>query len=163
MNKESKARKESDEARRSAEEAAETATRNFSDASRAGQRMGEEALQSWLRLMNGSGWQKQMEWFNEAASHLVPLMRRNCDEMFHLWRTSTRSGTELLRKTIESACTSGGDGAQQTWADMWLSTVRAAQTNLEAAAQLGTRAVDSWAEALRGNIEATTQAASQNG
>lgn len=156
MTKESKG-KTSKEARSSAQEAEETTRRNFAEAARAGEKTSAEAFQWWFQMMSGTGWQKQMEHFNEAAGNMVPLVRRNCDEMFELWRATTISGAELLKQSIEMPRAPIGNDHQNNWVEMWSVTVKTAQSNIEAAAQFGTRAANSWSEFLRRNLEATTQ------
>lgn len=159
MTKHSRAKKQHHQARHAAHETARAAEQNFEHATRAGQKVTEQAMHWWYRMMSGAGWQKQIERLNEAAESVMPLAQRNWDEWLELLRNSNQAGTEFVRKTIETARTPLANGKH--WVDWWSSAAKTAQNNFAAATQFGTCAVDFWTEFLRRNAQTAAETTGQ--
>jgi len=137
---------------------ADQARTNYEHAVRAGQKFQEEAGQWWSRMlgqvMTTNDWQKQFTRLTEMTTSAMPLAQRRLEEAMRFMETNSRTGAELMKKAVDAAQTSSLAESQAKWMDFWSSSMKAVQSNIEAATDLGTQAIDSWIQYVRKNTEA---------
>jgi len=126
----------------------ETAQRTYEQATKAGQRIQEQAGAWWSQVMN-SEWQKQVISFSEIATETIPLAQRNVEQLMKCVDKSCRSGVEVIKKAAEVMPAQGNGGIQSAWMELWASGSKAAQANSHAMMELGTTAIDSWTQFVR--------------
>ena len=138
---------------------ADQARTNYEHAVRAGQKFQEEAGQWWGRMLGQvvttNDWQKQFTRLTEMTSSAMPLAQQRLEEAMRFMETNSRTGAELMKKAVDAAQTSSIAECQAKWMDFWSSAMKAAQSNIEAATDLGTHAIDSWIQFVRKNNEVT--------
>jgi hypothetical protein len=150
---------ESNEAHKPLKAMADQARTNYEQAVRTGQKFQEEAGQWWTRMlgqtMTASDWQKQLSRLTAITTSAMPLAQRRLEEAMQFIETNSRTGAELMKKAVDAAQTSSIAESQAKWMDFWSSSVKAAQSHLEAATELSTHAIESWFEFVRKNTELT--------
>ncbi len=136
---------------------AETARKNYEDAVRTGQKLQEEAGQWWTRFWtqagNGQDWQKQLTSWTRMAGGMMPLAQEQWQEVIDLLEKNNRTGAELVKKAVAAAQTPTTSEQQARWLELWTSSMKAVQSNVEAFSGISTRAIDSWVEFVRNNSE----------
>ncbi len=134
---------------------AEAARRNYEHAVRTGQRFQEEAGQWWSKVLGQAGatveWQKPFTQFTTLATRVMPLAQRRMEDALELMEKNSRTSAELMKKALEAAQTTTVAEAQTKWLEFWSSGMKAMQTNVAAATEFGTKAVDSWLDLVRKN------------
>ncbi len=140
-------------AQNAATEVTEQARQNYQQALRTGQRLQEEAGQWWSRML-GQGasiaeWQKQFANLSGAAASMLPLVQRRMEDMMHLFEKSSRTGSEMVRKAVDAAQSTAIPESQTKWMDFWAYSMKAAQSNIENATEMGARAFDGWMDYIR--------------
>src|SRR5438105_2059610 len=98
-------------------------------------------------------WQKQFSNFTAMYSRALPLAQRRLEEAINLMEKNSRTGAELVKKTVEAVQAPSVPESQARWMEVWTSSMKAAQANLEALTQINTRALDSWVDFVRRNTE----------
>ena len=140
-------------------EMADQARQNYQQALRTGQRLQEEAGQWWTRMFNQTAtvadWQKQVANLTSVASRVMPLAQRRLEEAMNLMERNSRTSAELMKKAMDAVQTPGLAECQAKWVDFWTSSMRAVQSNVEAATEMGTKTIDSWIDLVRKNTEVT--------
>lgn len=136
---------------------ADQARKNYEQAVRTGQRFQEEAGQWWTRMlgqaMAAGDWQKQVNCLTTMSSNALPLAQKRLQEAMHLMEANSRTGAELMKKAVAAAQTPNLAECQAKWMDFWSSSMKAAQSNVEAVTEFTTHAVDSWVELVRRSAE----------
>lgn len=137
---------------------ADKAKRNYEQTMRTGMKLQEEAGRWWSQTWNQAAmaqeWQKRLAEFTQMASGLAPLAQKRMQEMMDMMETNSRTSAELIRKATDAAQSFGPDG-QSKWMEFWVSSLGAIRTNIEAATEFNTRAIDSWINYVRKNTAAT--------
>jgi len=132
---------------------AEAARRNYEEAIRAGQRLQEEAGQWWTRMLNqtaaAADWQGNLTRFNAVAGNVVPLAQKCLEGVMGVMEKSTRTSAELMEKALDATQTQSWAECQAKWMEFWTSSMKAAQSNVEAITQLNTRTMDSCINLVR--------------
>jgi hypothetical protein len=140
-------------------EMADQARRNYQQALRTGQKLQEEAGHWWTRMFNQTAttadWQKQVANLTSMASQVMPLAQRRIEEAMHLMERNGRASAELMKKAVDAVQTPGLAECQAKWLDFWTSSMKAVQSNVEAATEMGTKTIDSWIDFARKSTEAT--------
>ena len=136
---------------------ADEARKNYEHAVRTGQKFQEDAGQWWTRLLGqaltAGDWQKQVNRLTAITSCALPLAQKRLEEAMHLVETNSRTGTELMKKAVDAVQSPSLAESQAKWMDFWSSSMKAAQSNVEAATEFSTRAVDTWIEFVRKNAD----------
>lgn len=136
---------------------ADTARKNYQQAFRTGQRMQEELGQAWTRMLNHTSnvadWQKQWSHFATTPASTIPLAQRQMECVLELMEKNGRTSAELLKKAVDAAQAQAVSESQAKWTDFWTASMRAAQSNVEAVTEIGTKAIDSWVDFIRRNTE----------
>ena len=137
---------------------ADQARTNYEHAVRTGQKFQEEAGQWWTRMlsqaMTANDWQKQFTRLTAMTTSVMPLAQRRLEEAMRLMETNSRTGAELMKKAVEATQTSSIAESQAKWMDFWSSSMKAAQSNIEAVTDFSTHAIDSWIQFVRKNSDA---------
>ncbi|HVV74147.1 MAG TPA: hypothetical protein VHI52_22040 [Verrucomicrobiae bacterium] len=140
---------------------ADTARKNYEHAIRTGQKFQEEAGQWWTRMLTQTAtaaeWQRNVSRFAAMAGNTVPLAQDYFEHAVDVMQKSGQSGAELVQKAMEAAQTPGLAECQAKWMEFWTSSMKAAQSNIEAVTQLGTHGIDSWIAFVRKNSETTSE------
>jgi len=138
---------------------ADQARTNYEHAVRSGQKFQEEAGQWWTRTlsqaMTGNDWQKQFTRLTAMTTGVMPLAQSRLEEVMQFMETNSRTGAELMKKAVDAAQTSSITESQAKGMDFWSSSMKAVQSNIEAATELSTRAIDSWIQFVKKNTEVT--------
>lgn len=138
---------------------ADQARSNYEHAVRTGQKFQEEAGQWWTRMlsqaMTTNDWQRQFTRLTAMTTSVMPLAQRRLEEVMQFVETNSRAGAELMKKAADAAQTSSIAESQAKWMDFWSSSMKAVQSNIEAATEFSTRAIDSWIQFVRKNSEVT--------
>ncbi len=136
---------------------ADTARRNYEHAIRTGQKFQEEAGQWWNRVFTQAApameWQKNFTRISAMAGNAMPLAQHCLEGAMDVMEKSGRNSAELMKQAVDAAQTSSLAESQAKWLEFWTASMKAAQSNVEAVAQLGTRAIDSWIDFVRKNSE----------
>lgn len=136
---------------------ANQARRNYERTVRTGQRLQEEAGNWWTRMMTqtatATDWQRQFTSLTHIASDVMPLAQRRMEDAMELLEENGRTGTDLMKKAIEAAQTPNMTESQVKWLEVWTSSIKAVQNNVQAMTELSTKAIDSWIEFVRKNAE----------
>jgi len=136
--------------------AAQTAQRNLNEAMRTGQKLQEEASQWWTRMCsqrNLGEWQKQVTQMARIGADVLPLTQRRMEEMMSWMDRSGRTGAELMRKAVEAAQTGSLAESQNKWMEVWASSMKALQSNVDSATEFSNRTLDAWITFIRRNSE----------
>ncbi len=138
-------------------EMAETARKNYEEAMRTGERFREEAGQWWTRLWtqaaNGQEWQRQLAAWSQMAGRMMPVAQEQFQDVMNLVEKNGRTGAELVKKAVEAAQAPAPSEQQAKWLELWTSSMKAVQSNVEAVSDISTRAIDSWVDFVRRNTE----------
>src|SRR5215831_15092550 len=137
-----------DDAKETVSGMADAARKNYEQAIRTGQKFQEEAGQWWTRMLTQTAtttdWQRNFTRFTAFAGNAMPLAQRCMEGAMEVMDKSGKSSAELFRKAADAAQTPNLADSQAKWMEFWASSVKAAQNNVEALTQLGTRTIDSW-------------------
>ncbi len=140
-------------------ETADKARKNYEQTIRTGQRLQEEAGQWWTKMLSQTAstaeWQKQFSNLAMMAGSALPMAQRRLQDMMDWFEKNSRTHAELMRKAVEAAQTPVIAESQNKWMDFWTSSMKALQSNVESATEIGTRAIDSWIQIVRDNTEIT--------
>jgi len=140
-------------------EMADTARKNYEQAVRTGQRFQDEATQWWTRVLGqtvtAADWQQQYARFATFTSNVMPIAQRRLDETMELMEKNSRTAAELMRKAIDALQTSSFPESQTKWMEVWSTSMKAMQSNVEALTEISTRTLDSWIDLVRKNTEVT--------
>jgi len=144
-------------------EMANTTRKNYEQAFRTGQKLQEEAAQWWSRMAAQTAtvadWQKQFANFTGMFSRVMPLAQSRIQEAMDLMEKNGRTNAELMRKAVEAAQTPGLAESQNKWMDVWASSMKALQNNVEAYNELGCKALDSWVAFVRETNDTSSRTA----
>ena len=113
------------------------------------------------QAMTVNDWQNQFTRLTSITSSAMPIAQRRLEEAMQLMETNSRTGAELMKKAVDAVQTSSLAECQAKWMDFWSSSMKAAQSNLEAVTELSTHAIDSWIQFVRKNAEVTEGHASR--
>ena len=140
-------------------ETTDQARKTYEQTLRTGQRLQEEAGQWWTRMLTqmptATDWQKQMTTFSSMASRAMPFVQKRMEDTLDFIEKNSRTSADLMRKAVDAVQTPGLAECQTKWMDFWASSLRAVQSNVEAATEIGTKSIDSWIELVRKNTEAS--------
>jgi hypothetical protein len=140
-------------------EMAEQARRNYQQALRTGQKLQEEAGEWWTRMFNqtttAADWQRQFANFTSMTGRVMPLAQRRMEDALELMEKNSRVGAELMKKAIDAVQTPGLGECQAKWLEFWTCSMRAVQSNVEAATNMGTKTIDLWIDLVRKNADVT--------
>lgn len=143
-------------------EMADTARQNYEHAIRTGQKLQEEAGQWWTRMLTQTAttaeWQRNLSRFTAIAGRAMPVAQKCFEGTIEVMEKSGRSGVELMKKAVDASQTPGLAESQAKWMEFWTSSMKTAQSNIEAVSQLGTQTIDSWIDFVQKNSE-TAEAA----
>lgn len=135
----------------------DAAREGFDTAMRTGQQLQQETGQWWNRLWSqtttGFDWQRQVSTFTKVTAEAMPMLQQRAEDMIEFLGRSGRTGAELMGKATTALQAPFSGDSQAVWMDLWTATLKAAQTNVEAATSLGTNAIDSWLVFVRNNTE----------
>jgi len=138
---------------------ADSARKNYEHAIRTGQKLQEEAGQWWTRMLSqtatATDWQRNLSRFTLLAGNVMPVAQKCLEETMNVMEQSSRTSVDLVRKAVDAAQTPGLAECQAKWMDFWTSSMKAAQSNVEAVSELSTRTIDSWIQFVRKNSEVT--------
>ncbi len=143
----------------SAAETTQTLRKNYEAALRTGQRLQEEGGQWWARMVSqtqtasAADWQKQFTKMASLAGSMLPLAQQRMEEICDWTSKNAQASTELMQKAMEVAQAPVTAESQAKWLELWMSSLRALQSNIEKAGQVGTNAIDGWLEFLRQQTE----------
>jgi glycogen debranching enzyme len=144
-------------------EMAGTARKNYEQAFKTGQKLQGEVAQWWSRMAGqtatAADWQKQFANFTNMVSRVIPLAQKRIEEAMDLVEKNGRTNAELMRKAVDAAQTHGLAECQNKWMDVWASSMKAMQNNVEAYNELGCKALDSWVAFARETDDTATRAA----
>ena len=83
-------------------DAAHTARQNFEHATRAGERIQEQAG-TWLRsMMSGADLQRYADSYVQLTSNTVPLAQRGMRQLMELMETNSRTSVDLMKKATDA-------------------------------------------------------------
>ena len=138
-------------------EVTETARKNYEHAVRTGQKLQDQAGQWWTRILSqGPGlgdWQKHFAGLTRLTTDTLPLAQRRMEDMMSWMECSSRNHAELMRKAMDAAQTPSVAESQNKWMDVWASSMKALQAQVESATEVSTQAIDGWIQFIRKNTE----------
>jgi len=138
---------------------ADTARKNYEQAFKTGQKLQDEVAQWWSRMAGqtatAADWQKQFTNFTSMVSRVMPLAQKRIEEAMELMEKNGRTSADLMRKAVDAAQTPGLAECQGKWMEVWASSMKALQNNVEAYNELGCKALDSWVAFVRETDTAT--------
>lgn len=144
---------------------ADTARKNYENAIRTGKRFQEEAGHWWTRMFTqtatATDWQRNFSRLTAMAGNAVPCAQRCLQGAMDVLETSSRNNAELMRKAVDAAQTPNLAESQAKWLEFWTSSMRAAQSNVEAVTHLGTQTIDSWINFVRDTADTTQNRAAK--
>jgi hypothetical protein len=140
-------------------EAADKAMKNYEQAVRTGLKVQEEAAHLWTNLLNQSAspqdWQKRFSGATTVANGILPAAQKRLEEVVHLVEQNTKASTDLFKKAADVCQTTTLPECQSKWLDLCTASIDLARSNFEAAAQINSRAVDSWIDYVRKSADVT--------
>lgn len=144
-------------------EMADTARKNYEQAFKTGQKLQEEVAQWWSRMAGQTAtvadWQKQFANFTSMVSRVMPLAQKRLEDAMQLMEKNGRTSADLMRKAVDAAQTPGLAESQNKWMEVWASSMKALQNNVEAYNELGCKALDSWVTFVRETNDTATHTA----
>jgi hypothetical protein len=136
---------------------ADKARRQYEHAVRTGQKLGEEAGQWWTKILSqtttAADWQKNFTNIASMTNRMIPLAQRRMEEAMELMEKNSRTSAELVKKAVDAVQTPQLAECQAKWLDFCTSSMKATQGNLEAVAEMSTKAIDSWIHLVQTNSE----------
>jgi len=140
-------------------EAADKAMKNYEQAVRTGLKLQEEASHLWTNLLNQSAspqdWQNRFSGATTVANGILPAAQKRLEEVLNLVEQNTKSSTDLFKKAADVCQTTTLPECQSKWLDLCTASIDLARSNFEAAAQINSRAVDSWIDYVRKSADVT--------
>lgn len=119
----------------------------------------EEASRWWSSVYNpgtcAQQWQQQVNSATRVANSMLPLAQKPMSELIDLVEKNSRAGAELVKQAIDAAQSPVLSESQSKWTELWTDSLGAMRSNTEALAQIGAKAIDSWASFVRENAQAT--------
>jgi len=147
------------EAQRPGAEMTDAARKNYEEAIRAGQKFQEEAGAWWERILtqtsSATDWQRDLTHLAAMVGSVMPMAQRCVVGSMEVMKMSGSTSSELVRKAMDAAQTPSLAEGQAKWMEFWTSSLKAAQSNVEAVTQLGTSTIDCWIESVRKNADFT--------
>jgi hypothetical protein len=124
------------------------ALKNYDEALRTGLKLQEEAARCWSSMLGQANaaaeMQKRWSEITQMASGLMPLAQRRMEEIMGLMENNSRTGAELMKKIVDASQTLGQPECQSKWMDLWISSMGALRSNMEAAGEINSRILNSW-------------------
>lgn len=140
-------------------EIADTARKNYERTIRTGQKIQEETGEWWARILsqtaNTTDWQRNFARFTTMAGSVMPIAQRCLDGAMGVMEKSGRTSAELMKKAVDAAQTQTLAESHAKWMEFWASSMKAAQSNVEAVTQLSTSTLDCWMHFVRKSTEMT--------
>lgn len=154
MKKNSKS-KSSKRAKSTAVGAGEVAARNLRayqqtvrEAGRMQTQTANELSGALTHAISMSDWQSAWARMAQMTGELMPLAQRQMQGLMELIETNSRTGSELLRKSMDAA-QSLTPLSGVKWMDLWTTSLRAFQANSTTLSQVATRNLTSWMRMMR--------------
>jgi hypothetical protein len=137
---------------------ADKAMKNYESTLKTGLKLQEETVKAWSNLYNQStaaqDYQKTFANYNKLANGVFPIAQRRLEEVIALVEKNTRTGTELVRKSVEAAQSPISGNGQNKWTELWTASMAAFRANAEAVAEINAKAIDSWIDLVKKSAEA---------
>jgi hypothetical protein len=156
-----KTTKTSDEAKEKAasmSEMADAVRKNCEQALRTSLKFQQEAGRWWGSVFNpgtcAQHWQDQLNSATRTANSVLPLAQKPVSELIDLAEKNSRMSAELMKKALEAVQTPVPAESQAKWAEFWTASLHTARNNTETLSQIGAKALDSWSQFIRTNVEA---------
>jgi len=136
---------------------ADKAMKNFEQAVRTGLKLQEEAAQWWGKVANQSAsaqdWQKRFASTASVANGVMPEAQKRIEDVLALAEKNSQTSLELIKKAADAAQTTAIGESQAKWMEFWADSMKAAQCNVEAMTEIGSRSINSCIEFVRKNTE----------
>jgi hypothetical protein len=100
-------------------------------------------------------WQRNLSRFTSLTGNVMPIAQRCLEGAMDVMEKSGRTSADLMKKAVDAAQTASPAECQAKWMDFWTSSMKAAQSNVEAVTQFSTKTIDSWIDFVRKNSEVT--------
>jgi hypothetical protein len=131
--------------------------RRLEEAARATRRFQEDAAQWWTRIISQTGssedWKCYVDTLTKMAAEAVPMAQRRMSDVMGWMEKSSRVNTDLVQQALRSCATPVTADGQNQWMQLWTASMKALQTNVEAASEASTRAMDAWIGFVRKSTE----------
>jgi len=156
MKTHSKESAETKEQAASLTEMAEALRHNYTQALRTGLKFQEETGRWWNSALNPANcaqqWQQQFNSATRSANSFIPLAQKPISELVELAEKNARLGSDLMKKALDAAQTPVMEESQAKWKEFWTSSLDSVRFNAEAMSQIGSKAIDSWADYIRKGV-----------
>jgi len=143
-------------------EMASQARKNYEQAVRTGLKLQEEAAQWWTSIASQTAptqdWQKRFASLASLANSSLPAAQRRVEELVELMERNSRQSVELMKKAAEAAQSQAIAESQAKWMDVWTESLKVPRGNAEDVMQIGNKAIDSWLDYVRKNVDVTQTA-----
>ncbi|MDB6124960.1 MAG: hypothetical protein JWQ71_3953 [Pedosphaera sp.] len=136
------------------------AMKSYEQALRTGVKLQEDTTRWWSNFMNQSAWPQELQrQVSSVMSQAIPTAQRNMEESLRLIDQTSRTGLNLLKRTMDGTRSNPASEAQSQVQELWQSSMNVMQSNLQSITQSQARVMESWAEFMRRGVVSTTSAA----
>lgn len=132
------------------EQAAETCNSAF----RTGIRMQEEVARWWTGLLGDSSpIQDLQKRAQSMMTDAMPLVQKTAEEGLWMMDQNYRNSLDLFKKIFDTAQAQSASEAREKFQAFWEASLGTMRTNTQAVVQANARALETWSEFLRRNLE----------
>src|SRR4051812_41967556 len=125
-----------EEGARAGTELFDQAIRSYEQALRTGVRLQEDTARWWGNFMNQSAWPQELQrQMSSVMSQTIPTAQRNMEESLRLIDQTSKTGLNLLKRTMDGARGNPASEAQSQVQELWQSSMNVMQSNMQSITQ----------------------------
>lgn len=134
----------------------------WGSAMKAGVQFQDDVAHWWQKALGQAG--SVQEWQKKSCALIaeaIPTAQKNTEEALKLVDQNYRAGLELIKKAMDSGRSENFDQMQSKTQEVLQASVSAMRQNAQAMAQANLRAMESWADFVRRNVNGQNAAATE--
>jgi len=132
----------------------EQAIDTYNSAFKTGVRMQEEVARWWTDLLGDASpvqdWQKRTQ---AMIADAIPLAQKTAEEGLRVIDQNYRNSLDLLKKVFDAAQSDSVADARDRMQTLWEASLGTLRTNAQALVQANAKAMESWSEFVRKNVD----------
>lgn len=131
----------------------------FDTALKAGVKMQQEMIDWWSELAGQASVTEYRDRVQDIAAEAVPIAQKNVEEQLKAFDQSCKNCLDLLKRGLETAQSDSVSDLQARTQELWEASLKTMRNNTEAIVQANTRAMTSFADLARKNVNGKPQPA----
>ncbi|HWH68945.1 MAG TPA: hypothetical protein VNT26_06140, partial [Candidatus Sulfotelmatobacter sp.] len=102
----------------------------------------------WSTLLSPTAalpeWQQRFGSLMAQSNGVLPQAQKGIEEVISLLEQNSRTGSQLVQQAMAAVQTPNPVESQAKWMEFWMTSFGALRSNVQAATQLNTQALDAW-------------------